>query len=283
MFGHITTSKAGSSMLDEYSTILSKTLLQQRANLAERLSRKNAESHSQIKSDFIANMSHELRTPLNAIMGFSELISGARKRQLDIEEITDYATIIHGSAEHLLTIVNDILDISKLQNGQVTLDASWFDLSDLIASTITSLDERAQENGIKLVKRINPEIRQVYADKAKIRQILINLIDNAIKYTKAPGTVSISLDVTDETTILLCVIDTGIGMSNKELKLARIPFGQVDSSRSRMTEGTGLGLPIAEELVKLHGGKMEFMSAPNIGTEVQLILPIKFNNSELVA
>ena len=283
MFGHITTSKVSLSLLDEYGLILSKSLLRQRANFAERVTREEAERTSQLKSDFIANMSHELRTPLNAIMGFSELISNAETRQLDIEKITEYATIIHGSAQHLLTIINDILDISKLQSGRLTLDPCLFDLSELIASTVALLDQKAHNNGIELVVRITPEISQVYADESKIRQILINLIDNAIKYTASPGTVSISLDGIDDTTVSLCVIDTGIGMTDEELELARIPFGQVDSCHARMVEGTGLGLPIAEALVKLHGGKMDIMSARNIGTQIQLLLPVNSIKSKLVA
>ena len=280
MFGQVIPSSEGSSLLDEYARTLSKSLLQQRANLAERVSRKEAERSSRLKSDFIANMSHELRTPLNAVMGFSQLIMSMDDRHLTQAQTIEYATLIHSSADHLLTIINDILDISKIQSGRVALDRSVFAFPEFLSNTMALFEARLKECDIESVLRIEAGINDVAADKTKVRQILINLIDNAIKYTKSRGTISVTCEDIDEKYIKLSVIDTGIGMTTNELELARIPFGQVDSSHSRMVQGTGLGLPIAEALVKLHGGLMKISSAHNIGTEVQLMLPINIIHSE---
>lgn len=274
MYGQVPLSGDCSTLLDNYARTLSKSLLQQRANFAERVSRQEAERASRLKSDFIANMSHELRTPLNAVMGFAELIMKAEERELSQYQVMEYAQHIHASSEHLLTVINDILDISKIQSGRVTLDSTVFNLPQLISQTVALFEPRADQSGLKLALRIAPEIGDAKADKAKLRQILINLIDNAIKYTKPPGTVSVVCEGIDRSRLKLSIIDTGIGMTEDELELACIPFAQVDSSHTRDVQGTGLGLSIAEALVKLHGGEMDISSARNIGTEIQLLLPI---------
>lgn len=271
------------TLIEEYARTLSKSLLQRRANIAERVSRNEAERASRIKSDFIATMSHELRTPLNSVIGFSELIANMKDRQLTDEQVIEYATHIHESAGHLLNVINDILNLSKIQSGRIQLQPAVFELKDLVMKTVAMLAPKAEKKGVKITARVESQIHEVIADRVKFRQVLINLIDNAIKYTRGPGTVGLSCEALDEKNIRLLIVDTGIGMDERELELARIPFGQVDSSHSRLVEGTGLGLPIAEELIKLHGGTMTILSAKNIGTEIEVILPINSIHSEAAA
>ena len=283
MFNQVISNKETSTLLNEYAKTLSQSLLQQRANIAERCARKEAEQSSRLKSDFIATMSHELRTPLNSVMGFSELIANKDERQLSEDQIKEYATLIHSSAEHLLSVINDILDISKIQSGRLMLDQTSFVLPELIGNLSAIFNKQANDAGVKLTVRIEKNVSDVVADKSKLRQILINLIDNAIKYTKSPGTVSISCEAVNEKDIKISVIDTGIGMSENELDLALTPFAQVDSSRSRMNDGAGLGLSIAHALINLHGGSMVIESARNIGTEIKILLPINIHQTEIAA
>jgi len=283
MFNQAISTKESSTLLNEYAKTLTKSLLRQRANIAERAARQEAEQSSRLKSDFIATMSHELRTPLNAVLGFSELIANKDERPLTDAQTKEYASLIHTSAGHLLTVINDILDISKIQSGRLSLDRSSFSMAELIEKLVAIFIKRTNEAGINLNLRIEPNLPLVSADPSKIRQILINLIDNAIKFTQSHGTVSISCEVFDPTTIKISVIDTGLGMSENDIALAILPFGQVDSSRARMVEGTGLGLPIANALIKLHSGKMSIASAKNIGTEIEILLPLNSNHSEEAA
>ena len=280
MFGHMTSAKKNTTLLDSYSKTLSKSLMQQRANLAERVSREEAERANQLKTDFIATMSHELRTPLNAVMGFSELIANMQDRGLSNDQVMEYAGHIHGAAEHLLSVINDILDISKIQSGRVVLDPSSVCLSELLTNTTALLKHKAQSSDVHIDLRIDDNVSEISADKSKIRQILINLIDNAIKYTRASGTVSVVCNQNNDEFVNIYVVDTGIGMSENDLKLALMPFGQVDTSYTRQVEGTGLGLPIADALIKLHGGTMEIVSARNTGTQIHIKLPIDINNPQ---
>jgi len=283
MFNQVISTKDSSTLLNEYAKTLTKSLLRQRANVAERAARKEAEQSSRLKSDFIATMSHELRTPLNAVLGFSELIANKDERPLTDAQTKEYASLIHTSAGHLLAVINDILDISKIQSGRISLDRAPFPMTELIEKLVAIFIKRAEDAGINLNVRIEPNLPLVTADPSKIRQILINLIDNAIKFTQSPGTVSIACEAFDSRTIKISVIDTGMGMSENDVALALLPFGQVDSSHTRMVEGTGLGLPIANALIKLHSGKLTIASAKNIGTEIQILLPIDSNHSEKAA
>jgi len=261
-----------SSLLSEYASLLGDAVLRHRARVAEHSARVEAELASQVKSEFIANMSHELRTPLNAIIGFSKLLSEQGERKLSQREIVDYANLIHDAAGHLLSVINNILDISKIQSGKYTLDTRDVALGEILSALSSSFRLMAQSAGVNLIAEIDPELPMVRGDAVKLRQIFTNLISNALKFTHSGGSVSVRAAALPSGYLEVVVADTGVGMSEEEIAVALTPFGQVDSSHARWREGTGLGLPIARALVQLHGGSLGISSEKSVGTEVRVVL-----------
>jgi two-component system cell cycle sensor histidine kinase PleC len=261
------------SLLSEYSTLLGDAILRHRTRVAEHSARIEAELASKVKSEFIANMSHELRTPLNTIIGFSKLFSEHNRRPLQNGEIVQYAQLIHDAARHLLSVINDILDISKIQSGKYTLDSREIDLNEVLASCANSLMLMAQEAGVTLQHRTDFDVPLVRGDADKQRQIFTNLVSKAIKFTRPRGDVTIEATRLADGGAGAVVRDTGIGMTQEEIRIAFTPFGQVDGTHSRWREGTGLGLPIAKALVELHGGCLEIHSEKSKGTEIAVIFP----------
>jgi len=229
------------------------------------------ERANRLKDDFLANMSHELRTPLNAIIGFSDLTQQAMFGPV-AEPYASYASDVHRSGLHLLKLVNDLLDLSKIDAGCETLDDQVVDLDAIARQVVGLLRPRAEKQSVQLVNGCSglPLFR---ADERRISQILLNLLSNAVKSTPASGSVELQSALEPDGDLCLIVRDTGIGMNAEEVRVAFEPFGQAASHTVRSQEGTGLGLPITKRLVELHGGRIEVVSATGAGTTVTMRLP----------
>jgi two-component system cell cycle sensor histidine kinase PleC len=259
--------------MGEYSALLADAILRHRARVAEHAARIESQLASKVKSEFIANMSHELRTPLNTVIGFAKLLSEHETRQLKNGEVVEYAGLIRDAATHLLAVINDILDISKMQSGKYTLDACEVDIGEILRAAVANFKPSAAELGVTLEGNVQAALPPVKGDPAKLRQIFGNLISNAIRFTPPGGIISIETAAHPGGGAAVFVCDTGIGMTKDEIAVALTPFGQVDAGRSRWREGAGLGLPIAKALIQLHGGRLEIRSAKSLGTEVAVFLP----------
>ena len=281
MFSGAFGSQKTSSLMNEYASLLGDALLRHRARVAEHSARIEAELASRVKSAFIANMSHELRTPLNAIIGFSKLLAEQGDRKLTPPETADYANLIHDAAGHLLAVINNILDISKIQSGKCTLDAHEIDLAELLSASVSSFRLMAQSAGLTLVETVEPDVPAIVGDSVKLREVFTNLISNALKFTRSGGSVTIKAVRSPAGAAMIQVIDTGVGMSEQDLSIALTPFGQVDATHARWREGTGLGLPIAKALVQLHGGELRIKSQKDLGTEVTVLLPFRRKQQQL--
>jgi len=231
-----------------------------------------AESASRAKSRFLASVSHELRTPLNAIIGFSQIMAEERFGPLGSEAYRGYAGDVLRSAEHLLGLINAVLDVSRIEAGKRTLSEEAVALDELFVDARRLLQGQAAETGVSLRIVPLPEDTLVWAERRALLQILVNLLGNALKFTPPGGAVELSGRAGDEG-LMLEVRDEGIGMSAEEIQIALTPFGQVDSGLARRYQGSGLGLPLAQGLVELHGGRLEIESAPGAGTCVRMLLP----------
>ena len=266
--GTVTPGK-GNTLMGEYSALV----LRHRAWLAENAARVEAQLASKVKSEFIANMSHELRTPLNTVIGFARLLGEHDARRLPDAEIIEYADLIRDAATHLLAVINDILDISKIQSGKYTLDAREVDLEEILQAVLATHTLNAGEAGVLLDGRFHPRLPAVRGDPAKLTQVFSNLVSNAVKFTPPGGSVTVETRPQPDGGAAVYVRDTGLGMTQDEVAIALTPFGQVDAGHSRWREGAGLGLPIAKALVHLHGGSIEIRSVKSSGTEVAVTLP----------
>jgi signal transduction histidine kinase len=231
-----------------------------------------AAAGSQAKSQFLATMSHELRTPLNAIIGFSEMMSGEVFGAHSNPRYKDYATSIQSSGQHLLELINDILDFSKIDAGRLELQDKSIDLSVTVNSAVQMMRGQAEGAGVSLYTAFATDLPDLRADERRVRQVLLNLLSNAVKFTPRGGEVRISV-VRADGEIVISVSDTGIGIAPDDLPKALERFGQVDSSIARKYEGTGLGLPLSQRLMVLHGGTLEIASEVGIGTTVLITFP----------
>jgi cell cycle sensor histidine kinase DivJ len=240
------------------------------------LARTAAEQADASKSRFLATMSHELRTPLNAIIGFSEMIAKEDVLMIDAVRRKEYAQLIHDSGQHLLSVVNGILDMSKMESGNFEISPEPFAPRAALVSCCNLLALKARENGIDLVTRAPEDLPDITGDPRAFRQIVLNLVSNAVKFTERGGTVTVSAGV-EGSRLVLRVADNGVGIAADDLKRIGDPFFQAGTTYQRRHEGTGLGLSIVKSLVALHGGEITVQSKLDEGTTVAVALPLAFS------
>jgi signal transduction histidine kinase len=235
--------------------------------------RSQAEAASRAKGDFLANMSHELRTPLNAIIGFSEVISNELFGPIANEKYLEYIRDINTSSLHLLSIINDVLDMSKIEAGKVELSKEAVQIKNVVGDVMRMVLERARSCDIELMAELSGETVEIWADERSMKQILLNLLSNAIKFSKPGGKVYVRVIADRPDAAILEIEDHGIGMSEAEQVRALQPFGQAKPATTRNYGGTGLGLPITKGLVEAHGGTLTIHSRAGYGTIARIVLP----------
>jgi PAS domain S-box-containing protein len=235
--------------------------------------RRQAEKASSAKSDFLAKISHEIRTPLNAIIGFSEVMMAERFGPVGSERYREYLKDIHASGGHLLSLINDLLDLSKIEAGRLELTFASVSLNDLTQQCVAIMQPQANRDRIIIRTSLPPSLPQVVADARSVRQIVLNLLSNSIKFTDAGGQVIVSTALNDNGDVALRVRDTGVGMSEKDLATALEPFRQLVTPVSGVSGGTGLGLPLTKALAEANRASFYIKSAPKAGTLVEIAFP----------
>ena len=248
---------------------------EQLQTLAEQFAsaKEEADAASRTKSEFLANMSHELRTPLNAVMGFSEVIKNELFGPVGVAQYKQYADDIYESGAHLLSIINDILDLSKVEAGKFDLNETEVQVTDLCRSVIHIVKGRADEAGITLIKSLPEKPPYLVADPRSLKQMLLNLMSNAIKFTASGGTVDLVVEIGADGGFRFDIRDTGVGIAPEHFATVLSPFGQVDTAHARDHQGTGLGLPLGKAFIEMHGGRIEIESEVDEGTTVSLFFP----------
>ncbi len=234
-----------------------------------------AEDANRAKSEFLANMSHELRTPLNAINGFSEMMAAEMYGALGDPRYKEYAGDILSSGQHLLALINDILDMAKIEAGKLTLRFELVDLEEVAEDSVRLMRNRSEASDLTVSLELDPGLPSVNADYRALRQILLNLLSNAVKFTPRGGRITVKAELQEGERVRVSVSDTGIGIAKEDLARLARPFEQVESQHSKTTQGTGLGLALTKSLVELHQGRFELSSEPGQGTTASFILPIR--------
>lgn len=239
------------------------------------ITEKKIQEANRLKSNFLANMSHELRTPLNAVLGFSELLIDKKVGELNAKQL-EYLNDIHASGSHLLRLINNVLDLSKIEAGKTDLTVESFKINEVIEGVVSVLKPIADKKSIHIRKRLSQDVVIVSLDKHKFRQILFNLLSNAIKFSFEKSEIFIETSAPGNGEFILYVIDNGIGIEKENLKKLFIPFVQLDAGLSRQFEGSGLGLALTKNIVMLHGGRINVESTPGKGSTFSVSLPIVF-------
>jgi two-component system, cell cycle sensor histidine kinase PleC len=275
MLGGAAESARRSSLLAAYSARLAESALHHRAGLAECSARIEDRLPSNGKSEFVARfmarMSHDLRSPLSTVIGIASRLVEHQRRPLDDGDIVAYGQRIGDVATHLLCVINDFLDISRLHDEAFTLDTREVELGEILHVALASLRPTAFEAGVALEGHFDRDLPSIEGDAGKLRKVFANLIGNAVRFTPRGGAVRVEGRRLDEGGVAVHVHDTGHGMTQEEIAAALAPFAP--SGHARWREGTGLGLPIAQALVRLHGGRLQIESSKARGTEVKVILP----------
>jgi signal transduction histidine kinase len=230
------------------------------------------EAASQHKSEFLANMSHELRTPLNAIIGFSEVLADAMFGEVN-EKQAEYLGDIQESGRHLLSLINDILDLSKIEAGRMELEPADFDLPGAIDNALTLVRERAGRRGIALGREIDERVGMIRGDERKVKQVVLNLLSNALKFTPEGGRIDVRATVS-EGTAEVSVADTGVGIAPEDQEAVFEEFRQVGTADKKV-EGTGLGLALSRKFIELHGGRIWVKSEVGTGSTFTFTLPVR--------
>jgi PAS domain S-box-containing protein len=243
-----------------------------KSEMAMREAKVHSDLANRAKSEFLANMSHELRTPLNAIIGFSEMIKNEVFGPIEQKSYWEYAKDIHESGNNLLRIINEILDISKIEAGERQLNEGLVDLNSVVESCLDLMSNKVESNKMTISNNLQ-NVPQIVGEELAIKQILMNLLSNAIKFTPSNGRITISAETDANNQLRLAITDTGIGLDKMEIEKALSPFGQLDNELSRSSGGTGLGLTLVDALIKLHGGQFELFSQKGIGTTATVIFP----------
>jgi PAS domain S-box-containing protein len=245
----------------------------QKAELERAQAMDLAVASNRAKTEFLANMSHELRTPLNAIIGFSEMMRMEAFGPIGSPRYKTYLTDIHGSAEHLLAVINDILDMSKIEAGAMTLLEADVSIPAVVASSLELIRERAYSGGVTVADEVPKDFPLLFADERMLKQMVLNLLSNSVKFTPQGGRLRVGAGIGADGRPFIAVADTGIGIAPEHIELVLTPFRQVDGSLQRKYEGTGLGLPLVKRMVELHGGELVLESALGAGTTVTLWFP----------
>ena len=263
-------------LIDNVNSMLAQTELHETELSA---ARENAESANRMKSEFLAHMSHELRTPLNAILGFSDVVLSEAFGPLGHENYKDYVGDIRDSGGHLLDVINDILDLSKVEAGCLDLVEEELDTTATIHTAVRLMRERMSNAGIAYEEKIDCALPHLQADERILKQCLMNLLSNAVKFTPEGGQMIVEAKVLEQGAVAISVSDSGIGIAQQDIKTVLSAFGQAENVMSRKHNGTGLGLPLVKSFMELHGGRLELTSALGAGTTVTLWFPASRNLS----
>ncbi|CAN0528073.1 unnamed protein product, partial [Laminaria digitata] len=243
------------------------------ARQALQAAKDEAEAANRAKSYFLANVSHELRTPLNAVIGYSEVLRDEIFGPMEHEKYHEYSKDIHASGTHLLELIEDILDLSKIETGNIVVDEKEIDVAVMMEETMRIAAPAVQKGNFDLSVEIGAELPALQADETRLRQVLLNLLSNAFKFTPQGGKIAVTVDINEEGEPEFGVRDTGIGIAPEDIQHVLAPFGRVEQPVVDNERGTGLGLPLSKSLVEMHGGTFRISSALGSGTEVTFTLP----------